>query len=113
MVLLYAAGSKARIKTRVYLAKSSKLEFFKKARIVQTLFIPLSEHYQVRRTCTDDFEVNYFIVNHACMTEGHRHGHMCFCETDRCNGADRGGGKSTLVNAVAVAALLANYWGNS
>ena len=38
MVLLWVAGSKARIKTRVYLAKSSKLEFFKKARIVQTLF---------------------------------------------------------------------------
>ena len=67
----------------------------------------------MRRTCTDDFEVNYFIVNHACMTEGHRHGHMCFCETDRCNGADRGS-MSTLVIAIAVAvATLANSWGNS
>ena len=46
-----------------------------------------SEHYQVKRTCTDDFEVNFFMVNHACMTEGHRHGHMCFCEEDECNSA--------------------------
>ena len=46
-----------------------------------------SEHYQIKRTCTDDFEVNFFMVNHACMTEGHRHGHMCFCEEDECNAA--------------------------
>lgn len=46
-----------------------------------------TEHYQVKRTCTDDFDVNFFMVNHACMTEGHRHGHMCFCEEDECNTA--------------------------
>jgi len=46
-----------------------------------------TEHYQIKRTCTDDFEVNFFMVNHACMTEGHRHGHMCFCEEDKCNAA--------------------------
>jgi len=44
-----------------------------------------THHYQIKRTCTDNFEVNFFMVNHACMTEGHRHGHMCFCEDDRCN----------------------------
>ena len=45
-----------------------------------------TKHYQIKRTCTDTFEVNFFMVNHACMTEGHRHGHMCFCEEDECNG---------------------------
>ena len=72
--------------------------------------LSLSEHYQVRRTCTDDFEVNYFIVNHACMTEGHRHGHMCFCETDRCNGADsRVAVTVSIATAVSVAQIM-NYW---
>merc|ERR1712106_139756 len=47
-----------------------------------------THHYQIKRTCTDSFEVNFFMVNHACMTEGHRHGHMCFCEEDECNGVD-------------------------
>ena len=47
----------------------------------------ITEHYQIKRACTDNFEVNFFMVNHACMTEGHRHGHMCFCEEDRCNSA--------------------------
>merc|ERR1711983_223913 len=47
-----------------------------------------TEHYQVNRTCTDEFDVNFFMVNHACMTEGHRHGHMCFCEEDECNAAN-------------------------
>jgi len=48
-----------------------------------------TDHYQIKRTCTDNFEVNFFMVNHACMTEGHRHGHMCFCEEDECNTATR------------------------
>ena len=48
--------------------------------------------------------MNYFIVNHACMTEGHRHGHMCFCETDRCNGA---GKRSAVPIGVAVPVIIA------
>ena len=68
-----------------------------KATLVLTVFLSFhnlthatfhfAEHYQVKRTCTDDFDVNFFMVNHACMTEGHRHGHMCFCEEDECNTA--------------------------
>jgi len=46
-----------------------------------------TEHYSITRTCTDNLEINFFMVNHGCMTEGHRHGHMCFCEEDECNAA--------------------------
>jgi len=46
-----------------------------------------TEHYSITRTCTENLEINFFMVNHGCMTEGHRHGHMCFCEEDECNAA--------------------------
>jgi len=58
-----------------------------------------THHYQIKRTCTDNFEVNFFMVNHACMTEGHRHGHMCFCEEDECN-------NSTIPKSLGVIILL-------
>jgi hypothetical protein len=45
-------------------------------------------HYQIKRTCSEHFEVNFYIVNHACMTEGHKHGKMCFCEEDECNAVE-------------------------
>ena len=51
--------------------------------------VKMVHHYQIKRTCTDSFDVNFFMMNHACMTEGHRHGHMCFCEEDECNGVER------------------------
>ena len=69
------------------------------------MFLFISEHYQVKRTCTDNFDVNFFMVNHACMTEGHRHGHMCFCEEDECNAANaiyRSNWKVTLLSSILV-----------
>merc|ERR1719290_954132 len=64
-----------------------------------------THHYQIKRTCTDSFDVNFFMVNHACMTEGHRHGHMCFCEEDECNAANaiyRSNWKVTLLSSILV-----------
>ena len=71
----------------------------------QCVLFVIAEYYQVKRTCTDDFDVNFFMVNHACMTEGHRHGHMCFCEEDECNAANaiyRSNWKVTLLSSVLV-----------
>ena len=64
-----------------------------------------TEHYQVKRTCTDNFEVNFFMVNHACMTEGHRHGHMCFCEEDLCNAGRMSAVSSSALVMAGVAAV--------
>jgi len=69
-----------------------------------------THHYQIKRTCTDSFEVNFFMVNHACMTEGHRHGHMCFCEEDECNSATmlttKGSTSSILLLSLLATLLL-------
>ena len=68
-----------------------------------------THHYQIKRTCTDSFEVNFFMVNHACMTEGHRHGHMCFCEEDECNGVERISSHLMMISVLAVITVIRSY----
>jgi len=55
-------------------------------KIVQHIDTP---NWKVRRGCTDNLDINMFMVDHVCMSEGGGKGKMCFCEDDECNAATR------------------------
>lgn len=63
---------------------------------------------KIRRVCTDDIDINLFMVDHVCMSEGGGKGKMCFCEENECNRASPPNGRSGLL-LVLVSTILAAW----
>ena len=62
---------------------------------------------KIRRGCTDDIEINLFMVDHVCMSEGGGKGKMCFCEENECNAANNIRGPTPVAPLAAAATALA------